>query len=89
MLLSCNRHFTQGALDVKAVRWDPAENRLSGEIEVIGGLDYDLRILMPSPYALRRAEASVEVTRVAMVGQVLKLSFHPPADGRVTWSVSF
>ena len=50
-LLSTNRHFTQGAVAVKAIEWKEDKGRLQGRCQLISGFPLHLFLHVPSNFA--------------------------------------
>lgn len=51
-VLSTNRHFTQGAIELRDVAWNPADNTLSGTSLAGKGTHHNLLIHVPPNYAM-------------------------------------
>jgi len=92
-LISTSRHITQGIVDVLAEKWDGAAKALSGRSKVVGGDDYELRIVGGA--AVSAAEVSpedkaagVEIS-FAQNGQLARVKIQSPASREVSWSVGF
>lgn len=70
--LSSDRHVTQGAVDVKAMKW--TENALQGTVEVIGGFPTTFRFTVPEGKTFKSAAAGSPEVKVETALE---------ADGRV------
>jgi hypothetical protein len=94
-LLSTSRHVTQGIVDVSKEEWSDSARTLSGISQIIGGDDYELRIVLPN------AQWKVKAVRVAnshgiavesalrQEGLLLRVHTTPATSGEMTWEVEF
>lgn len=57
-VVSTSRHVTQGASELKDVKWDPALNRLSGVSDVVKGDDYSVFVYVPDGWKAVNAEVT-------------------------------
>lgn len=89
MLLSSNRHFTQGASDHTALAWDPVMRQLRGTFTGVADTDYTLTILTPAPYTFQGANVPTSAIRIDVEERLVRLSFHVSADGLVDWVAQF
>lgn len=89
MLLSTDRHFTQGALDHETLAWDAVSGALNGAFQGTEDCGYTLSILVPPPYAMRRVEVSCGEASTRVEEGVLRIAFHNKAAGPVAWRVEF
>jgi len=89
MFLATDRHFTQGANDFTALDWDAQNLRLTAAFDGVANTDYNLRVLVPKPYAVAATQASAGEPSTQQEGQVLKIAFHCAEKGPVNWSVAF
>jgi hypothetical protein len=91
-LLSTSRHVTQGIVDVTSEHWDAASRTLSGVSKVIGGDEYELRIVAPTddgPNVANSAEAAAARATLAQEGQLVRILIQSPATREIAWSVRF
>jgi hypothetical protein len=91
-LVGISRHIS-GAYSVSALRWDAAQNRLSGSAATVPGDDYALFIYLPA--GLRAVEIRAAVPgqpalpiRREITQNMLKVSF-PGQSEAVNWEVKF
>ena len=89
MLLSSDRHFTQGASDHTAIDWNPQTRVLSGTFNGIEETDYNLRILVPEGFTPTVTKVSAGEAQTTIEGKVLKIGFHCAKQEPVQWSVTF
>lgn len=89
MLLSCDRHITQGAMDHTALDWDDATRTLTGTLEATADSPYVLRILVPEGYTPQTATVSAGPVVAALADGVLTLRFQNTTGGTVHWRVPF
>ena len=81
-VIGSNRHLTQGAVDLLAVRWDASRLTLSGASRVVGGEAYHLRIFIAEGYhALSPA--------LSLNGEVAELTLNSPVNAEMEWIVYF
>ena len=85
-LLGTERHISQGAFDIDAMKWDAAKNNLSGTYRIGPGQKWSLSIYVPKGYALATSEPkNLEVKQTESV-----LTLTPQiGNGAVKWSVTF
>lgn len=77
-----NRHLTQGADDVEAIRWEERRKRLSGIAHVVGGDPYILRVYVPDGYR--------PLTRgVCQHGPIAELRLTRKENMKVRWRIDF
>jgi hypothetical protein len=90
-LLSTSRHVTQGIVDVRNERWDEASRALSGLSHIVGGEDYELRIVIPrsGTWRVATAEASSGTVRFSQEGELVRVVLVPDASGKVVWKITF
>lgn len=89
MFLATDRHFTQGATDFTALKWDAATRMLSATFTGVADTDYNLRVLVPEGYTMQKVSTSAGQASTEMDGQVLKIGFHNAQPGPVNWAVQF
>lgn len=83
-VLGTERHISQGAFDLEAVKWE--NNVLSGSYRVGPGQRWKLTIFVPKGYAV--AKVDQKNIEMSQVGQILTLTM-PLGNAAVKWSVSF
>jgi Melibiase len=97
-LLSTSRHVTQGVIEVTAESWDAKTNELSGRSKVVGGDDYELRVLTCSNRGewksaavdLSEADrkAGVTISSKEEAG-LLRIAIRTPQSRDVQWQARF
>ena len=73
--LSSDRHMSQGAVELKDVKW--AEDRLETTVEVIGGFPMTVRFSVPESFTFKKLSVPAGVTatsRVEAGGKVLAVT---------------
>jgi hypothetical protein len=90
-LLSTSRHVTQGIIDVRNERWDEASRALSGLSHVVGGEDYELRVVVPrsGTWRVAAAKASAGTVRFSQEGELVRVVLAADASGEVAWTITF
>ena len=90
-LLSTSRHVTQGIVDMRDERWDQASRALSGLSQILGGEDYELRIVVPrsETWRVAAAEASSGTVRFSQEGELVRVVLTADASGEVAWKITF
>lgn len=77
-----NRHLTQGADDMEAIKWEEGRKRLSGVAHVVGGDPYILRVYVPAGYR--------PLTRgVKQQGVIAELRLTRKENTKVRWKIDF
>ncbi|MFO7974004.1 MAG: alpha-galactosidase [Candidatus Hydrogenedentota bacterium] len=89
LLVASTRHFTQGAIETKALKWDAAQKELRGEAKVIPDTDYGLRILVPEPFTVSEAAVSGIQPHLDQKGDILEVNFHNQNAEEIRWYVRF
>ncbi|MFQ6131662.1 MAG: hypothetical protein ACE5R4_06475, partial [Armatimonadota bacterium] len=92
VLLSTSRHITQGALDLRGVRWSGGGRDVTGTSEVVGGDPYTIAIYLPtSPrrWTLKSARAEVASVETETDGQLARVTLTSPESRAVRWHVTF
>ena len=88
-LLSTSRHITQGLMDVKAENWDRQEQCLSGRSRVVKGDRYELRLVVPEQWKVRKATFGDREAEVKVEGRLVRVSFVPDKTEDKEWAISF
>jgi hypothetical protein len=96
-LISTNRHITQGAIDIKDVKWDEAKKELSGISELVRDDDYELVLTLPEDMEFVKAQVSDEdVSCHAFLDDpdvdrynTVKVKLKSPEHKEVRWCVSY
>jgi hypothetical protein len=91
-LLSTSRHVTQGIVDVRRETWDAGSRTLSGEIAVIAGDPYELRIVLPddgAAWSVDSVESWAGDATFSQTGRLVRVVVKSPDTSPVTWSVRF
>ncbi|NOZ57004.1 MAG: hypothetical protein GXO73_09495, partial [Calditrichaeota bacterium] len=96
VLVSTNRHITQGWVDLKSLKADSGGTVWSGESRVIRDDPYELHFAFPPKAPTYRAvEAEVRVEGKTLPTTVenhqgwATIRFRSPVTGRATWTVRF
>jgi hypothetical protein len=92
-LISTSRHITQGIVDVLAENWDAKTKTMSGCSQVVGGNDYELRIVSrtaPATLTVSQADKAAGVkTSFNQEGRLLRVKIESPVSRDVSWSAEF
>jgi hypothetical protein len=93
-VLSTDRHYTQGALELDDVHWDAAQATLSGIAFGAPGLRWTLTIYVPDGFAWDSGptiprHADYTITVHADQRHLLRVQFAFVSTDRVPWSVLF
>jgi len=95
-VVSTSRHVTQGVIDLSDEQWDAASATLTGTSQVIGGTEYELRIVVPvenRSWRLQSAKvldaSSAVPTRFSQTGPTIRVRIVSPHGGSVHWSLRF
>jgi hypothetical protein len=93
-ILSTDRHYTQGAVELQQVHWEAAHSTLSGMALGAPGLRWTLTIYVPEGFrwdgeqgAVRQADSRIVVR--AEMPHLLRVRFTFVHSDRVSWSVRF
>lgn len=90
-VLSTSRHVLQGWVDLANVKWDAANNVLSGEAKVIGGEPFRI-VLAANGLKMPRVTANVAQARLEghpAGADFATLVLERPDSGEVSWSVVY
>ena len=88
-VISTSRHITQGLMDIKKESWNPARQTLSGTSEVVKGDRYELRIIVPEGFDIRKAKSNAGKMLIQKEGKLMRVSFMPQKSGMVIWNIEF
>lgn len=91
MLIACDRHYTQGALDHTAITWDATSRTLKGEFTAVENTPYVITVSVPEGYAPQAASWSggeAVMAREATVA-TLRFSVGASAGGVASWVVQY
>jgi alpha-glucosidase len=86
---STNRHITQGAVDLRDVRWIDDAQALAGQSHVVAGDPYALTIHIPKGFALTEASFGDEAAAVQTLDGAARVRFTPKNTGVTAWQVKF
>jgi len=89
VFLSYNRHITQGAVEINAIKWDAASKILSGVQDAVPGFEYHLYFYQPDGWQISGAEVSASDFKTEKDKNILKLIFVPKTPGPVNWRLKF
>lgn len=89
MLVATDRHFTQGAVGFRDLRWEPATRTLSGMFLAHEGESVTLRVLAPPDEALADARVDTGQVRPYREGRVWAIEIEPAQTGPVHWETEF
>ena len=89
VVVSTNRHITQGAVDLVEETWDRQAGMLTGVSRVVAGEPYELRVAAPPGLEARGAEVEVGQATVSTRGASVRLRLDVPRSGEVRWQLFF
>jgi hypothetical protein len=96
MVVSTNRHISQGIYDITQENWNGGTKTLSGTSHVVAGDTYELRIWAPGTWmvgssAVSAADmtAGVTATMPTQSGQEVRATFKATSNRDINWSVVF
>ncbi|MDP2895866.1 MAG: alpha-galactosidase [bacterium] len=89
-LLSTSRHVTQGAIELKDLRWDESRCELKGKSDLVAEDDYRIVVHVPTNYKLVEVQADCSESR-ADTGptHLVRLWLKHPRDKTVSWRAKF
>lgn len=89
-IISTNRHFTQGAVDLQHVKWDLSTNTLSGISTGIPLCPYTITVYVPSAYKFLNATTSApEFHTHAPASDILTVTMIPHDEPTMHWQLNF
>ena len=91
-LLSTSRHVTQGALDLREVRWSQRGDEVTGTSQVVGGDPYTITIFLPpfpSKWSLESAAAEGVQVQTKAEHLLAQVTLSSPHSGLVDWRLTF
>lgn len=89
MLVACDRHYTQGALDHSAVAWDAATRTLSGQFTAVEATDYQIVVTVPAGYAAQAGTFNDAPAALTQEKTSATLRFRAEAAGPARWAVRY
>lgn len=89
MLIACDRHYTQGALDHTAVAWDPGASTLTGNFTAVERTPYRVTVSVPEGHAPKSAQFNGAPADLAVAATTATLTFNAAASGPATWRVQY
>lgn len=92
--LSTNRHVTQGATDIKRIRWLEGEGHSAGgrllvTLKADKNFDYSIKFFVPAAYRLKNAGFDGEGVETERDGELLTAKFTPKLEGERTLMLQF
>jgi hypothetical protein len=89
VILSTSRHITQGAVDLKEVRWNEKKLTMEGQsVNLIRG-DYALIVWIPTRYRFVKAITAVKYEAVEISPSLLKITLKLGKDKPLGWKLQF
>jgi len=91
MIIACDRHYTQGVLDHKAVTWDAAARTLTGSFDAVHTTPYVITVSVPEGYAPKAAAWSGGAATLKVDKTSARVEFTVGAEqgGAAIWTVQF
>ena len=84
-LISTNRHFTQGAVEVSEVKWLDDIDTLVIKSDLLSEDRYEMAIYVPDGYVVE----SCTVGYVEQNGNLARVRTNPPCDGEYDFTIKF
>lgn len=88
-VVSTSRHITQGIVDIEDEQWHSSSRILSGRSRVIKGDKYELRLIVPDGYLIKKAMCENKSMSVLKEGKLLRVSYIPHKTQSVDWIIEF
>ncbi len=91
-VISTSRHITQGIVDLISEQWDSTTKTLSGRSKIVGGDNYELRIVTPDnnwnadTLQINGVHTKSDFTQT---NNLVRVTIESPANGEISWSVRF
>lgn len=89
ILIACDRHYTQGALDHSAVTWDATARTLSGAFTAVERTPYVITVSVPEGYTVQGATFNGVPAELARDKTSAAFRFTAESAGPATWSVQY
>jgi hypothetical protein len=88
-VLSTSRHITQGAVDLKEIRWNEKKSIIEGKsVNLLRG-DYALIVWIPAGYKFLKAVTAVKYETSEISASLLKITLKLGKDKPLAWKVQF
>jgi hypothetical protein len=88
-VLSTSRHITQGAVDLKEIRWNGKKSTIEGKsVNLLRG-DYALFVWIPAGYKYLKAITAVKYETSEILPSLLKITLKLGKDKPLTWKLQF
>lgn len=88
-VISTSRHITQGLVDIESEQWNSSSKILSGKSRVVRGDKYELRVLVPDGYAIKKATCDNKSMTIRKEGKLLRVSCIPKKTESTEWIIEF
>ncbi len=89
-VISTDRHYTQGAVELEAVTWDPASKTLSGVALGKPGMSWRLAVYVPPGYRWQHTNADGSgLSELSFQDLVVRGRVQFDAADRTKWSLRF
>jgi hypothetical protein len=89
VILSTNRHITQGGVDIVREEWDENKKTLSVISENLINDDVSIILYVPSGYSLKNIVAPCSHETTTGTGKTVKITLHPGGISKVAWKAVF
>jgi len=90
-VLSTSRHVLQGWVELSDVKWDPANRRLTGKADLVGG--EPMKIVLANnglkPVKATAAAGTARIESSAAGGDIAVLMLDRPDHGQVAWQMDY
>lgn len=88
-VISTSRHITQGIVDIESEQWHSSSRILSGRSRVVKGDKYELRLIVPDGYIIKKTVCDNRSMSVSKEGNLLRVSYIPRKTQSVDWVIEF
>lgn len=88
-VISTSRHITQGLMDIIQESWNSNQQLLFGTSKVVKGDTYELRIIAPEGFSVKKTKCSGGRMSIKQEGKLIRVSFIPQKTDVVNWSIEF
>ena len=89
LIISTDRHITQGGVDLEEVAWIPHENTLQGWSTNLAGRSYTLTLYHPPYYKFAICQSTVPCTSWQVSPSIYKFRFKIDNQPELQWNIKF
>jgi len=89
-ILSTNRHWTQGGVDLVDLKWDAESRILSGTSQALVRFPYELTVYVPESFRIKKASLpSISCTVKQLGPNVFRIGVPSGREERFDWQIEF